>query len=146
MQHAQADADLMQIRSPIDGVVVLNNLFHENGVREVQEGDQLDPGVTFLQVIDPSAMQVRASVNQEDLLSLQIGQPAKVHLDAYPELVFTGRLEEIAPVARSGFSTKLRTFEAVFSIARSDAKLMPDLSAAVDVDRNTTKSESHSND
>lgn len=137
MQHALANADLMQIRSPIDGVVVLSTLFHENGMREVQEGDQIDPGVTFLQVIDPSAMRVRASVNQEDFLNLEIGQSARIRLDAYPDLVFAGRLEEIAPVARSGFSSKLRTFTAVFSIAGSDTRLMPDLSAAVDIEHIT---------
>lgn len=136
MQHSQANADLMQIHSPINGVVVLSTIFQENGMREVQEGDQINPGVTFLEVIDPASMQVRASVNQEDFLSLQIGQPAKVHLDAYPDLAFTGRLEEISPIARSGdFSSKLRTFSVVFSVTGNDARLMPDLSAAVDVDR-----------
>jgi HlyD family secretion protein len=80
-------------------------------------------------------MQVRTFANQEDFLRLQIGQTAKVHLDAYPELVFSGRLEEMAPVARSGeFSSKLRAFTAIFSISGNDARLMPDLSAAVDLD------------
>jgi hypothetical protein len=40
----------------------------------------------------------------------------------------------MAPIARSGdFSAKLRTFAVVFSIQGNDARLMPDLSAAVDV-------------
>ena len=148
MQHSQANADLMQVRSPIDGLVVLNTIEQENGMREVQEGDQINPGVSFLEVIDPSSMQVRASVNQEDFLSLQIGQPAKIHLDAYPDLVFPGRLEEIAPIARSGyFSSKLRTFAVLFSIAGSDGRLMPDLSAGVDIEQATPgNAERHAND
>ena len=101
---------------------------------EVQEGDQVRAGVTFMQVIDPSQMQVRASVNQEDFLALRMGMAARIHLDAYPELTFSGKLEEMAPIARTGdFSSKLRSFSVVFSIAGNDAKLMPDLSAAVDV-------------
>jgi hypothetical protein len=41
----------------------------------------------------------------------------------------------MAPIGRDGdFSSKLRTFAVVFSISGNDAKLMPDLSAAVDVD------------
>ena len=148
MQHSQANADLMQVRSPIDGLVVLNMIEQENGMREVQEGDQINPGVSFLEVIDPSSMQVRASVNQEDFLSLQIGQPAKIHLDAYPDLVFPGRLEEIAPIARSGdFSSKLRTFAVLFSITGSDGRLMPDLSAGVDIEQATPgNAERHAND
>jgi len=134
MDHAQTNAALMQIRSPIDGVVVLNTIWKEGKMGEVQEGDQVRPGIAFMQVIDPSQMQIRALVNQEDFLALYPGLPARIHLDAYPELDFSGKLEEMAPIARSGdFSSKLRTFAVVFSIQGNDARLMPDLSAAVDV-------------
>ena len=48
--------------------------------------------------------------------------------------VFDGKLEQISPVARSGtFSPKVRTFTAIFSMEGNDPRLMPDLSAAVDV-------------
>lgn len=134
MDHAQANAAIMQIRSPIDGILVLNTIWKEGKMGEVQEGDQVRPGVAFMQVVDASQMQIRALVNQEDFLFLHLGLPARIHLDAYPELVFSGKLEEMAPIARSGdFSSKLRTFAVVFSIQGSDARLMPDLSAAVDI-------------
>jgi HlyD family secretion protein len=134
MRHAQANSDLMQIHSPIDGVVVLNTIWKQGKMGEVQEGDQVRPGVPFMSVVDPSRMEVRVPVNQEDFLNLQIGQTAKVHLDAYPQLVFPGTLEEMAPIGRNGdFSSRLRSFAVVFSISGSDTKLMPDLSAAVDV-------------
>jgi HlyD family secretion protein len=135
MLHAQANSELMQIHSPIDGVVVLNTIWKQGKMGEVQEGDQVRPGVPFMQVVDPSRMQVQAPVNQEDFLSLRVGQTARVRLDAYPQLEFPGKLEEMAPIGRSGdFSSKIRTFAVVFSIEGSDTKMMPDLSAAVDVD------------
>jgi HlyD family secretion protein len=138
MDHAQANAALMQIRSPIDGLVVLNTIWKEGKMGEVQEGDQVRPGVAFMQVVDTSQMQVRALVNQEDFLALRIDLPARIHLDAYPDLSFNGKVEEMAPSARSGdFSSKLRAFPVVFSIEGSDAHLMPDLSAAVDVNPST---------
>jgi multidrug resistance efflux pump len=134
MDHAQDNASLMQIRSPIDGVVVLNSIPKETRFAEVQEGDQVRAGVTFMQVVNPSEMQVRAMVNQEDFLVLRIGMPARIHLDAYPELRFSGKLDQMAPIASTGdLSPKLRRFSVVFSIDGNDAKLMPDLSAAVDV-------------
>jgi len=134
MDHAQANAALMQIRSPIDGIIVLNTIWKQGKMGEVQEGDQIRPGIAFMQVVDPSRMQVRALVNQEDFLALRMGVPARIHLDAYPELVFSGKLEEMAPIARTGdFSSKLRIFSVVFSIQGSDTRLMPDLSAAVEV-------------
>jgi HlyD family secretion protein len=134
MDHAQANAALMKIDSPIDGIVVLNTIWKEGKMGEVQEGDQVRPGIAFMQVVDPSQMQVRALVNQQDFLGLRIGLPVHIRLDAYPDLVFKGKLEEMAPIGRNGdFSQKIRTFAVVFSIKGNDTRLMPDLSAAVDV-------------
>jgi multidrug resistance efflux pump len=135
MQNAQGNAELMQIKSPLDGVIVLNTIWRNGRMGEVQEGDQVRPGVSFMQVVDPSAMQVQVPVNQEDIFALKEGQAATVRLDAYPDLVLPGKLEWIAPVSRRGdFSDKVRTFAATFSIQGSDPRMMPDLSAAVDVE------------
>ena len=135
MMHAQANADLMQIRSPLDGVVVLNTVWKQGTMGEVQEGDQVRPGVPFMQVVNPSAMQVRVMANQQDFPSLQVGQTAKVRLDAYPDLVFPAKLDQLAPIGEGGdFSNKVRAFVVIVAIEGNDPKLMPDLSAAVDVD------------
>jgi multidrug resistance efflux pump len=136
MAHAQSNAALMQTRSPIDGIVVYTTIWKEGTMGEVQEGDQVRPGVSFMQVVDPSEMEVHVQVNQEDLAGLQVGEKARVHLDAYPDLAFTGKLESIDPIGKRGdFSARIRNFSAIFSIEGNDPRLMPDLSAAVDVDR-----------
>jgi HlyD family secretion protein len=136
MAHAQSNAALMQTRSPIDGIVVYTTIWKEGTMGEVQEGDQVRPGVSFMQVVDPSEMEVHVQVNQEDLAGLQVGEKARVHLDAYPDLAFTGKLESIDPIGKRGdFSARIRNFSATFSIEGNDPRLMPDLSAAVDVDR-----------
>lgn len=135
MLHAQANANLMQIHSPLDGVVVLNTIWKQGTMGEVQEGDQVRPGVPFMQVVNPATMQVRVMANQQDFPSLAVGQTAKVRLDAYPEMVFPAKLDQVAPIGENGdFSNKLRAFVVIVSIEGNDPKLMPDLSAAVDVD------------
>jgi HlyD family secretion protein len=134
MLHAQANSALMEIHSPIDGIVVFNTIWKQGSMGEVKEGDQVRPGVPFMQVVDPAIMEVHVPVNQEDVLGLKLGQKAEVHLDAYSDLVFEGQLESIDPMGISGdFSPKLRKFSATFSIKGHDPRLMPDLSAAVDV-------------
>ncbi len=66
---------------------------------------------------------------------MQVGQTAKVRLDAYPDMVFAAKLDQLAPIGEGGdFSDKLRSFVVVVAIEGNDPKLMPDLSAAVDVD------------
>jgi multidrug efflux pump subunit AcrA (membrane-fusion protein) len=135
MMHAQANSDLMQIHAPIDGVVVLNTVWKQGTMGEVQEGDQVRPGVPFMQVVNPVAMQVRVRVNQQDFPSLRIGESARVRLDAYPDLVFPAKVEQLAPIGEGGdFSNRLRQFVVIVSIEGNDPKLMPDLSAAVDVE------------
>ncbi len=135
MKHAQSNADLMQIHAPIDGVVVLNTIWKQGTMGEVQEGDQVEPGTPFLQLVDPAAMQVRVDANQQDFPRLQIGQTAKVRLDAYPDMVLSGKVDQLAPIAEHGsFSEKIRFFAVIISIQGNDPRLMPDLSAAVDVD------------
>jgi hypothetical protein len=49
--------------------------------------------------------------------------------------VFPGKLDQMAPIGEGGdFSNKVRAFVVIVAIQGSDPKLMPDLSAAVDVD------------
>ena len=142
MLHAQANADLMQIRSPLDGVVVLNTIWKQGTMGEVQEGDQVRAGVPFMQVVNPATMQVRVMANQEDFPVLQVGQTAKVRLDAYPEMVFSGKIDQVSPIGEnSDFSAKIKNFAIVVAIEGNDPKLMPDLSAAVDVDTSAKKAE-----
>lgn len=135
MLYAQGNAQKMTIRSPMDGIVVLNTVWLGGRMGEVQEGDEVRPGVPFMKVIDPAQMDVRVAVNQEDMPQLRIGQSATVHLDAYPGLSFPGVLDELAPLGHSGqFTDKVRTFVAIFSIRGNNPKLMPDLSASADVE------------
>ncbi|HTV13406.1 MAG TPA: hypothetical protein VME68_01750, partial [Acidobacteriaceae bacterium] len=72
MQHAQANAALMQIHSPIGGIVVLPTIWKGSSMGEVKDGDQVRPGVPFMQVVDPSSMEVHAHIDQEDLLAVQV--------------------------------------------------------------------------
>lgn len=135
LEHAKANSEQMQIHSPIDGVVVLNTIWKQGTMGEVQEGDQVRPGVPFMQVVNPASMQVRVPANQQDFPSLQLDQTARIHLDAYPEMVFQGKIDQISPIGEGGdFSSTLKNFMVVVSIQGNDPKLMPDLSAAVDVD------------
>ncbi len=134
MLYAQSNADKMVIRSPVDGLAVLNLVWKEGQMAEVREGEQVRAGVPILQVVNPAAMEVHARVNQVDIPYLRVGQAVRVSLDAYPDLVFSGKLEQISPVSvASGFSQRVRHCAVIFSIQGGDPKLMPDLSAGVDV-------------
>jgi HlyD family secretion protein len=135
MTSAEDNAARMVVRSPISGMVVLRMVWRVNQQVEIQEGEEARPGMPIMQVVDPSAMLVRVKVNQADVHLLQAGQPARISLDAYPDLQFQGRVEHVAPVGTASMlTTRVRNFVATVSIKGSHPKLLPDLSAAVDVE------------
>jgi HlyD family secretion protein len=135
MLHSLQNEQRMAIHSPINGVVVLHSIWKGGRFAMVEEGDQVRPGLAFMEVVDPSQMEVSAKVNQMDAARLYPGQEAEVRLDAYSGLALPARLETVGPIAEEGqFSDRVRTFTAMFSVKDDDPRLMPDLSAAVDVE------------
>jgi len=135
MQQAEQNASRMVVKTPLPGVVVLRMSWRGGQMVEIQEGEEARPGMPIMLVVDPSAMLVRVKVNQADIHLLRAGQPAKVSLDAYPGLEFPGRVEQVAPVGTtSRLTDRVRNFVAIVSIQGNHPKLMPDLSAAVDVE------------
>src|SRR5437870_5780486 len=140
MRYSQGNAAKMVVHSPMPGVVVYNTIWLGGRMGTVQQGDQVRPGVPFLQVVDPSQMEVRVQLNQVDLLKVHAGQHAEMHLDAYPGMTLPAVLEEISPLGHTGqFTEAVRTFTASFSVQGTDPRLLPDLSAALDLDVGTQK-------
>ncbi len=135
MTHSQNNMEKMVIRANMEGIVVLSQIWKGQNMGEVQEGDSIHPGSSILQLVNPSMMQVRARINQADFLFMKMDQEATISLDAYPGLVFKGRLRQVAPIGvPNNLSNRIRTFVALFDLEGSDPRMMPDLSAAIDVE------------
>jgi multidrug resistance efflux pump len=133
--HAQQNATKMRIASPLDGLVALKTTWKNGSFGEVQEGEDTRPGVPIMEVVDPTAMRVRAKINQADIERMRVGQSATITLDSYPSREFHAKLDQLSPIAAtSALSAKVRTFLAIFSVAEPDPHLLPDLAAAIDVD------------
>src|SRR5438477_7641474 len=142
MRYSQGNAAKMVVHSPMPGVVVYNTIWLGGRMGTVQEGDQVRPGVPFLQVVDPSQMEVRVEVNQVDFRNVHLGQKAEMHLDAYPGLALPATLEQLSPLGHKGqFNELVRTFAMQFAVQGQDARLLPDLSAALDLDLGSASKE-----
>jgi HlyD family secretion protein len=135
MRQAENNANKMSIASPIGGMAVLRSIWKGNNMAEVQEGEEVRSGMPIVDIVNPESMRVRVKVNQADINDLAVGQPALIGLDAYPDLSFKGRVMQLSPLAsRSVLSGMVRTFVAIVEIQGSHAKLMPDLTASLDVE------------
>ena len=70
---------------------------------------------------------------------LRPGQPVQVGLDAYPELSFTGTVDQISPIGQqSTLSPKVRNFIVLVLVKGAHPNLMPDLTASLDVELERT--------
>lgn len=135
MKMAETNASRMEIRSPIAGLAVIRTMWKSNGMAEILEGEEVRAGVPVVDIVNPAKMRVRVRVNQADINELRPGQAVRVGLDAYPDLQFGGRISQISPLAvTSTLSPKVRYFVMLAEIDGSHEKLMPDLTASLDVE------------
>ena len=135
VDYAQGNIEKMTVKSPMDGLAVLTPTYKEGGrTSELEEGDEARSGQGIMTVVNPSQMQVTVRVNQVDVSQVFVGQPAEIRLEAYPDLVFPGKVESISAVGtRSDYVKRIRYFAIVVSIQGSNPKLLPDLTAIVDL-------------
>jgi HlyD family secretion protein len=135
MKMAETNASRMEVRSPIGGLAVVRSMWKSSGQAEILEGEEVRAGVPVVDIVNPAKMRVRVRVNQADINGLRVGQRMRVGLDAYPDLFFGGQITQISPVGvTSTLSPKLRYFIMLAEIDTAHAKLMPDLTASLDVE------------
>ncbi len=135
LKRAEANADRMLIKAPINGLAVMQTMFRGTEFAQIQPGDQLYPGMMFLQVVDPSAMIINATVNQVDVDRVRIGQKATVRFDAYPELQVPAHVEAIGAMTRAGGmrASYVKEIPVILKIDRMDPLIIPDLTVSIDV-------------
>lgn len=136
LRRAEANAERMVVRAPIDGMVVMLQIFRGSEFGQVQAGDPIPPGMPYMQIVDPSSMIVNAVVNQVDVEKVRVGARARVRFDAFPDLELPGRVFSIAAMPRSGNSARanyLKEIPVRIRLERMDPRVIPDLSVSVDV-------------
>ena len=130
------DLERYTVRAPVKGMVVRHTFFRNGQMSTVAPGDEVRPGRPLLSVMDTSEMQVEASINQAESEQVRIGLPARVGLDAFPNLTFRGRVYSIGAMAASAAGTDsdyVRRVPVRVRIEGDSPRLIPDLSAYADV-------------
>lgn len=133
-QRANTAVQEMTIRAPLSGMVALIPSWHNGTFARPQEGDQLWGGGPLLRIFSPTGMEVQAAISEADGGLLTPGLPALVHLDAYPNAQFHARFNSVSPVATAPMDSPVHSYSALFSLQENDPRIMPDLSAAVDLE------------
>lgn len=134
-RRASANVEKLQVRAPIDGMVVMQTTFRNGEMGQVREGDELHSGQPFMQVVDTGSMVIDATVNQVDVEQVRIGMKARVRFDAFPDLVLPARVYSIGTVAKaSQFRREYVTEVPVqLKLEKIDPRVIPDLSVGADI-------------
>lgn len=132
IEEARETLSYTTITSPINGVVTRVNA----KVGEmVMTGTMNNPGTVIMEVSDRSKMLVVAQVDEADIGALEVGQKAVVNVQAFPNVKFTGVVDEIAPKHRfSSNGTRYYRTEILLDNDSNVSKLYTGLTADVDIE------------
>ncbi len=126
------------IYSPMNGTV--SQLLSELGERV--SGSSFTQGTQIMTVADLSMMEARVDVGENDIITISIGDTARITIDAYPDRKFVGRVYEIANTATSrglGTQEEVTNFEVKIRILNKDVDLRPGMSMTADIETATKK-------
>jgi hypothetical protein len=123
------------IRSPMDGMVVMQTTYRGGDLYQVKVGDRLAPGQPFMRVVDPDSMELDATMNQAESQMVRLGQRATVRFDAFPEIVLKGHVQSVGALALGGrrVNFNVRNVAVRLVLETVDPRVIPDLSASADV-------------
>ena len=101
VENAKLNLSKVRIESPIDGIVTRRNI--EEG-ETVVIGTMNNAGTVLLTIADMSVIEAEVEVDETDIPNVQLGQKAKVTIDAMPGKTFTGKVTEIgnSPIQAAG--------------------------------------------
>jgi membrane fusion protein (multidrug efflux system) len=97
-RRAQAELSLRrtEVRAPISGVVAQAD--------RLQLGQQVVTSLPMLTIVAGASSYVEANFKETDLAQMQIGQPAEVRFDAYPDAALKGHVASVGAGTGSEFS------------------------------------------
>jgi HlyD family secretion protein len=131
LKQARDDLSKTTIYAPMSGTI--SDLNKEQG--EIAIGSQFQPDV-ILVIADLSEMEAQINVDENDIVSIAVGQEAEIEVDALPDQTLKGVVSEIASsanVAGAGSTDQKTEFEVKIAITSPLETLRPGMTAAADI-------------
>jgi HlyD family secretion protein len=126
MDYAKTILDAAEIRAPSDGTILERNVEQGEMVTTSFVGDR--GAKSFVVTLaDLNDIQVELDINQNDFNRIRPSQPCTVLTDAYPDRVYTCRVEEIAPEA----NRQKATVQVKVKFTEPDEFIRPEMNARV---------------
>lgn len=98
-QLAQAEAQLSTVREQLGNTRVTAPFTGVVSDRPVNAGDVVQPGTALYTIVDPSSLELEASIPAERLAALRPGAPVEFSVNGFPGRTFRGKVSRINPTA-----------------------------------------------
>ena len=114
------------LNSPIDGLVTRRNI--EQGETAVM-GTMNNAGTVLLTIADMSVLEAEVEVDETDIPTVNLGQAARITIDAVPDRTFKGHVTEIgnSPIQSSTSSTNGQRQATTFKVKVTIDEEVPDV-------------------
>jgi len=96
-----------------------------------QPGENVYGFTPLIWLADLSTLEIHAEIDETDVGEVAIGQPVRIHLDAFPERDLSGKVISLAP-GPSG-TKGITTYQAIISLERTDLPLRPGMGASLTI-------------
>ncbi len=120
VERLEAQIAKMHIKTPFAGIV---------GIRNVNLGEYIQPGVSIVHLEDINNMKLRFTVSQNDYAKIKTGQEVEITVDSYPNEKFKGTISATDSIINKGSGV----LEVQATIPNANHKLLSGMYAQVDV-------------
>lgn len=126
VDNARLDVEYTEIRSPVDGVVLL---------RDIEPGQTVAASfqtpVLFQIAEDLAQMQIDLSVDEADVGQIHEGLGVSFTVDAFPDRQFTGEVKQVR-LAATAISNVI-SYPVVVQVQNADLSLLPGMTASAEI-------------
>ena len=134
LSSAQNTLSKTTITAPMSGIVTSRPV-DEGEVAVI--GTMNNPGTVLMTISDMSVVEAVMEVDETDVPSVRVGQPATVTIDAYPNQTFQGAVTSVgsSPITQSltGASTEAINFEVKIQLENPPENVRPGFSVSAEI-------------
>lgn len=112
----------LQLRAPFSGTVTRIN---------TEVGQIINPGAAVVSLISTNNYELNVNISEIDIAEINIGDPAEVVFDAFPDKKYQAKVVQIAPNATLADGVKV--FKITLAFVNEDASIRDGLSANIDI-------------
>lgn len=102
LQSGKASQDLYQI--DLSATKIVSPVSGRIGNLSIRMGSRVTPQTRLMAIIPEKSIYIEANFKETQIEKMRLGQKVELRLDAYPSLMYSGKIESFSPASGATFS------------------------------------------